>query len=241
MERVTSGIPGFDSMMGGGISRPSLILIAGQQGTGKSTLGLQFLLNGTKAGEKGLYVSFLGCQQILFRNLSESYGFDFDNPATLGLISFKEYDFSSMTSIFEQSLNYILHEVQSPAPVKRIVIDPLNLMIDEFTINAANTEFQRVTRMGTVYRDLVKSANCIVIGIIEDRILGNVIQKQLINSIGYGELLADGLVVFESYLDGSEIKKKAAVTRLRGTRHSTRYHSLVLKPNEGISFLEMAT
>jgi circadian clock protein KaiC len=131
VERVKTEIIGFDSMVGGGIPRPSFILISGPQGTGKSTFGSQFLLNGAKAGEIGVYVSFLESQQILTRSMSECYGFDFNNSINSGLFHYMQYDPSLLTQIFEPSMGNIVSKVES-THARRIVIDPLNVMINEY-------------------------------------------------------------------------------------------------------------
>jgi circadian clock protein KaiC len=56
-ERSSSGLATLDGILGGGFVRQRIHLIEGAPGTGKTTLGLQFLLAGRQAGEKGLYVT----------------------------------------------------------------------------------------------------------------------------------------------------------------------------------------
>jgi circadian clock protein KaiC len=53
-ERLPSGIPGLDSLMGGGLLKRSATLLVGSSGIGKSTLGLQFILEGAQRKEPGL-------------------------------------------------------------------------------------------------------------------------------------------------------------------------------------------
>src|SRR4051812_613729 len=57
-ERVPTGVPGLDPMMGGGVWRGSTTLIAGPTGSGKTTMALQFALAGVAQGESALYVNF---------------------------------------------------------------------------------------------------------------------------------------------------------------------------------------
>jgi circadian clock protein KaiC len=72
MERVKTWIRGFDSLAGGGIPRPSFILLVGNPGTGKSTFSIQFLLNGAKfANEIGVYGSFVEREENFIRNMAE--------------------------------------------------------------------------------------------------------------------------------------------------------------------------
>src|SRR5947208_17056732 len=55
--RATTGIEGLDYILGGGFPRNRVFLIEGHPGSGKTTLGLQFLLEGRKRGETALCVS----------------------------------------------------------------------------------------------------------------------------------------------------------------------------------------
>ena len=56
-ERVTSGLPELDAMLSGGLPRGSITAVAGAVGTGKTLLGLQFLLEGVRHGEIGALLS----------------------------------------------------------------------------------------------------------------------------------------------------------------------------------------
>jgi circadian clock protein KaiC len=56
-DRLSTGIDGLDNILGGGLDPDSLYLVEGRPGTGKTTLGLQFLLEGVRRGEKGLYIT----------------------------------------------------------------------------------------------------------------------------------------------------------------------------------------
>ncbi len=55
--RLSCGVPGLDPLLGGGLLERSITLVSGSAGIGKSTLGLHFILEGARRGERGLYVS----------------------------------------------------------------------------------------------------------------------------------------------------------------------------------------
>jgi circadian clock protein KaiC len=55
--KVPTGVPGLDDVLAGGLPRGRLYLVEGDPGTGKTTLGLQFLLEGARRGETTLYVT----------------------------------------------------------------------------------------------------------------------------------------------------------------------------------------
>jgi len=56
-ERLSSGVPRLDELLGGGLFEGSVTLVSGSPGTGKSTLGLQFVLEAARTGRSALYIS----------------------------------------------------------------------------------------------------------------------------------------------------------------------------------------
>ena len=55
--RISTGSDGLDNILGGGLDSDRLYLYEGRPGTGKTTLALQFLLEGVRRGERVLYVT----------------------------------------------------------------------------------------------------------------------------------------------------------------------------------------
>ena len=76
MDRVKTGIPGLDDMLCGGLLAQSANLVEGAPGTGKSTLGMQFIYHGIVAcGEPGLILTFEEFPQQYYRSAA-SFGWD---------------------------------------------------------------------------------------------------------------------------------------------------------------------
>src|SRR5437868_12346537 len=76
--KAKTGIWGLDNILSGGFSRGHLFLVEGAPGTGKTTIALQFLLEGAKAGEKCLYVTLSETEREL-RDGAASHGWTLDN------------------------------------------------------------------------------------------------------------------------------------------------------------------
>ncbi len=73
--RLSTGIPGLDDILHGGLAKGFLYLIEGNPGAGKTTLALQFLMEGARQGETGLYISLAESESEL-RHVADSHGFD---------------------------------------------------------------------------------------------------------------------------------------------------------------------
>jgi circadian clock protein KaiC len=69
--RLSTGIAGLDDILYGGLARGFLYLVEGNPGAGKTTLALQFLIEGARRGEKGLYISLAESESEL-RHVAKS-------------------------------------------------------------------------------------------------------------------------------------------------------------------------
>jgi len=66
--RIGTGIKSLDIMLGGGLYKGAACMVKGAPGTGKTTLGLQFLASGIENGESGLYITFEEFSGSLYRD-----------------------------------------------------------------------------------------------------------------------------------------------------------------------------
>lgn len=76
-ERAATGIAGLDEILGGGFPRNRMYLIEGTPGAGKTTLALQFLLEGAARGEAGVYATLSETEEEL-RDVAASHGWSLD-------------------------------------------------------------------------------------------------------------------------------------------------------------------
>jgi circadian clock protein KaiC len=76
--QAQTGIWGLDNILSGGFSRGHVFLLEGAPGTGKTTVALQFLLEGAKAGEKCLYITLSETEREL-RDGAASHGWSLDD------------------------------------------------------------------------------------------------------------------------------------------------------------------
>ncbi|MEJ2667087.1 MAG: ATPase domain-containing protein [Deinococcales bacterium] len=76
-DRAATGVEGLDAVLNGGLPRDWIYLVQGAPGTGKTTLGLQFLLAGVRAGERVLYVTLSHTEREL-REIARSHGWSLE-------------------------------------------------------------------------------------------------------------------------------------------------------------------
>ncbi|HIE52011.1 MAG TPA: hypothetical protein EYP85_09650 [Armatimonadetes bacterium] len=87
LERISTGIAGLDDMLGGGLFRGFATLIAGEDGTGKTAVGVHFLHEGANQGEKGLFIS-LAEKPHKIVSLASAIGMDLRSPLESDLLTF---------------------------------------------------------------------------------------------------------------------------------------------------------
>jgi circadian clock protein KaiC len=86
MDRVKTGISGLDEMLGGGFLRKSANLVEGAPGTGKTTLGMQFIYNGiVNYDEPGLIITFEEFPKQYYHDAA-AFGWDFQELEKQGLL-----------------------------------------------------------------------------------------------------------------------------------------------------------
>jgi circadian clock protein KaiC len=121
-KKIRTGVTGLDDMSFGGFYESSTTLISGASGTGKTLLGMQFILEGAKNGEKGLMLAFEESPEQLLRN-ADSFKWPWGKyvkSGTIKLISVYPEDHSP-----EEYIKIIKNMVEEIKP-KRFVLDSLS-------------------------------------------------------------------------------------------------------------------
>jgi circadian clock protein KaiC len=120
-ERISSGIEGLDEMLTGGVLKGSVTLVAGASGTGKTTSALQFIAEGARRGQRGLFVSSEeGVQQLI--QYGEGFGWNLRKSVDDGIVT--------MISVYPELYNFeeillALRTLLREHKPERFVIDSL--------------------------------------------------------------------------------------------------------------------
>lgn len=77
LKQISTGIPGLDALLQGGLPAGHVYLVRGEPGTGKTTLAMHFLAEGSRNNERGFYIS-LSQTDTELREAAEAFGFEID-------------------------------------------------------------------------------------------------------------------------------------------------------------------
>ena len=127
--RVSTGIPGLDHILRGGLLPARVYLVHGESGTGKTTLGLHFLAAGLAAGERCLLITFGSAEEQIRRD-AKAFGLNIDGVSFLDLTpppeAFSElhtYDIFTPAEAERDSMSGSITKAIEQHKPKRIFID----------------------------------------------------------------------------------------------------------------------
>ncbi|HDD63890.1 MAG: hypothetical protein DRJ32_04520 [Thermoprotei archaeon] len=223
MNRIRTGTKGLDELIEGGFPENSLILLAGHPGTGKTIMSWQFLIEGARNGEKGLYISFMESPEEHVRNLKE-VSIDIQPFIDRGLIEILEL-MPTLDKGLESTLNLIWQKIEEFRP-KRIVLDSVTAIL----MVVPRPESRVIVHL---FKKVIRKFGSTAILIVEVPV-----GKE---SIGYSveEFVADGIIFLRHYHTGHERLIKLDIIKMRGTNHSNLSHAIHIS-NEGLEITGIA-
>ncbi len=151
LQRIASGIYGLDKLIEGGFKSGSINLVCGGAGSGKTTFAVQFLIEGLKKGEAGIYITFEERKEKLYDDMLE-FGWDLEKYERLGLFRFLEYTPEQIKRVLVEGGGTI-DAVITQLRTKRLVIDSITsfalLFRDELTQKESSLAlFELINRWG---------------------------------------------------------------------------------------------
>ena len=220
-----TGIESLDELLGGGVPAGWFVVLRGGAGIGKTTLGVQFLLEGIlKYHEPGLLVTFnepLPALDAIMRN----YGWDLLSLQQMGELSILDFSSTEMgimqqaSRLREASLDYITQKIIDAVRdtgVNRLVIDPLNtfslLFRDLFEVRK---ELHRV--IGILWEE-----KCTTFAVYEST--GEIVQDTKYPQFSTEDFLAYGVIHLQYITIHSTRERGLEVLKMRGMKHSKQVH-----------------
>jgi circadian clock protein KaiC len=216
--QASTGILGLDHLLHGGLPRNRMHLIEGEPGTGKTTLALQFLLDGRRLGEDGLYVTLSETTDEL-NDVAHSHGWTLDGLVVFQLAPIAERAADEYTLYHPAEIELadltkaVLERVETVRPA-RVVFDSLS----ELRLLARDPLRYRRQILGL--KDFFSQRPSTVL-LLDDHSVSDA-DLQL-RSLAHGVLLLENLP-----FEYGRARRRLRVVKLRGTAVTEGFHDFVI-------------
>ena len=208
LERVKTGIPGLDEIIGGGIPRNHLMLITGNCGTGKTIFCSQYIYHGiTKHRENGIYLSFEEPAESIKENLGE-FGWNLEKYEKEGRFSFIRYDPYHIEDVFD-----ILESTIRETKATRVVVDSISAL--GLHVKDEGELRNMIFNLSMILRKL----NCTSV-LVSEIVPGS----EGISRYGVEEFVSDGVIVLYYERIASTFSRALQIWKMRGSSHSEKLH-----------------
>ena len=227
LERCPTGIEALDNILGGGIPRGNMVLVAGAVGTGKTTLSLEFLVRGAERGERGMLISVTEATEKLVQNLStfEFFREELIDNGSLVMVDLPAlyeklgFDREELTSEDIDILLRSIHDLVRSLGIRRLVIDSLTSL--GYRIHRDEHIRDLLLRLG---EDL-SQVHCTSLIISEIAP-----QTDRYSTRGVEEAIVDGIVLLYNTRRLGDILRVLQIVKMRGTPHSRALYVMELTP-----------
>ena len=201
MKRIKTGIMGLDSSLAGGIPEASVVLLSGGPGSGKTIFCSQFLNNGAKNKEPGIYLTMEEDPKQLVSNMKQ-FGWNLNDP----LIQISKLTLHN----FDTLKKTIVSMVES-RKVKRVVVDP---------ITPLGLFFERKVEIRKSLVDLVSTLKELgVTTILSAEIPKGNVHEGSVSTYGVEEFVTDGVIVLHNIQREGNKQRVLEIVKMRGSKH----------------------
>ena len=229
VERTRTGMEGLDELLNGGIPKNAVVLISGGAGSGKTVMGLQFLVKGaTQYGEKGVFVTFEETRDDILGQAAQ-FGWDLaklENEGTLKIVTF------TPSKHHLSFVNFQLDEMINTFKPSRLVYDSIStigvyaeILADVETLASLGIKKEDLAtelRSDAITRRAVMDIMSKLKGYRLTSLVISELPKQsnFLSRDTVSEFAADGIIVLHC-LERKEKKIRALeVLKMRRTQHS---------------------
>jgi circadian clock protein KaiC len=221
-ERCPSGVEGLDAILAGGLPRDCFYLVQGDPGSGKTTLALQFLLEGVRRGEKVFYITLSETKKELHK-VARSHGWSLDKIPVLDLSAIENLlRPEAQTTVFHSSEveltkvnQLLLDEVRKTQPA-RVAFDSLS----EFRL-MAETALRYRRQLLTLKQQFEKFKSTVLL--LDDKMnKAGVIDPHVLS-------LTHGVIDMEQLSpDYGVSRRRMRVSKLRAVKFREGYHDYII-------------
>jgi len=203
--RISTGITGLDPLMEGGFIKGASILVTGGAGTGKTIFGLQFLWEGLKRGEPGVYIT-LEEEVDEIRADAIRFGWDFSEYEKKNLFRIVYYD---PLQVNEMGINVVDDIGRTNA--QRVVVDSISI-VGMMLPNEMQVRKKLISMINSIKRT---GATSVLISEVLDS------DEKGLSRFGVEEFVVDGVIALYYFGIGDNITRSLMLRKMRRTNQGT--------------------
>jgi circadian clock protein KaiC len=207
--RLTTGIPGMDELMGGGIPTGDTTLVLGPPGAGKTISSLNFVAAALARDEHCLYISFQDTADQLVE-MARTFGWEFATARHTGRLSISHVP---MGSLDLDVLGAVVREQLAGAEITRVVIDSLAEMV------FAGRESDRFPAYLRSLAGLIRAAGASLLVTSETTSLGP--SKEPLGGLMF---LFHNVIQLRYLEHRAQVRRAVNIVKMRNSHHDTAVH-----------------
>ncbi|MCB1480945.1 MAG: circadian clock protein KaiC [Rhodobiaceae bacterium] len=235
IEKLPTGIPGFDQITTGGLPKNRTTVVAGTAGSGKTVLALQFLFAGVhEYGQAGVFVTFEESPADLMQNV-RSFGWDLEDLVSQKKIAVVDaspepgeeaiqsgtFDLSALLARIENAV--------SSVKAKRVILDAVGALFPQFTdSNIVRRELHRI------------AAGLRRLGVTTIITLERTDEEGGVGRFGVEEFVADNVLILRNRLEQEKRRRTIEILKFRGAVHQKGEYPFTVDSEAGVTIIPLS-
>jgi circadian clock protein KaiC len=203
IRKLATGVPGLDEILGGGLPEFSFNIIAGEPGSGKTTLAHQFMFANATKERPALYFTVLGEPAIKMLRYQQQFTF-FDQTKLNNAVRFVNLSKAVLEKDLKEVLAEIIKEVESANPAI-VIVDSFRTVVRKARANTGELELQEFVQQLALHLTSWQATTFL---------LGEYTESELRDNPVF--TVADGLFWLKQHLERNSIVRKFQIMKLRG-------------------------